>query len=180
MSTQIALFRGINVGGNNPLPMRELVEDLEALGLKNVSTYIQSGNVVFECLDTDQVDLAARIQSAVGDRHGFKPHVMILGVDELEDAVISNPFRSAESEPKTIHLFFLESSPEDPDVESLRDLKLNTEDFELKDRIFYLHAPEGIGRSKLAARVERALGVPVTARNWRSVVRILDMAKACR
>jgi len=180
MTTHIALFRGINVGGNNPLPMRQLVTQLEALGLQDVSTYIQSGNVVFRSRERDTSNLPARIQSAVGESHGFTPQVLILAVDEFEDAVASNPFPQAESEPKSLHLLFLASIPDGPDLETLESLKRNAEEFELRDRVFYFHAPNGIGRSKLAARVEKALGVPVTARNWRSVCKILDLARADR
>lgn len=85
----------------------------------------------------------------------------------------------AESEPKTLHIFFLVFEPENPNLDMLENLKRNRERFKLVDKLFYLHAPDGIGRSKLAARVEKALGVPVTARNWRSVCKIMAMAKQC-
>ena len=180
MSTYIALLRGINVGGNNPLPMRELVTQLEGLGLQDVSTYIQSGNAVFRSCEGDTSSLPSRIQSALRESHGFAPQVMILALDELEDALASNPFPQAEGQPKSLHLFFLASIPNDPDLKFLESIKQESEEFELRGRVFYLHAPDGIGRSKLAARVEKALGVPVTARNWRSARKILNLARASR
>ena len=84
---------------------------------------------------------------------------------------------SAEAEPSTLHLFFLAGVPENPDLDAIEKLRADTERFELKSAVAYLHAPAGIGRSRLAARMERALGVAVTGRNWRSVCKILEMAR---
>ena len=92
-------------------------------------------------------------------------------------AMVSNPFPQAESNPKTLHLYFLADLPEAPDLEALDALKRDTERYTLAGKLFYLYAPEGIGRSKLAARVEKSLGVAATARNWRSVSKIMAMAK---
>jgi uncharacterized protein (DUF1697 family) len=177
MDTYIALFRGINVGGANRLPMRELVDVLECLGLQNIRTYIHSGNVVFGSKEVDLSELAGRMSAAIKESHGFTPHVLLLEQDELENALASNPFPKAESAPKTLHLFFLASTPENPDLETLESIKRESERFDLRGRVLYLHAPDGIGRSKLAARVEKSLGVPVTARNWRSIGKIMAMAR---
>ncbi len=90
----------------------------------------------------------------------------------------SNPFPEAEAEPKTLHLFFLASAPEAADIESLTEAKSPSERFHLTDHVFYLHAPDGIGRSKLAANAEKYLGVAITARNWRTVQKLREMAEA--
>jgi len=177
MKTYIALFKSINVGGRNRLPMRELVEVLEGLKLKNIETYIQSGNIVFQSEDMNAPELSERIGAAINKSHGFTPQVLLLELDELERAIASNPYPEAESEPKSLHLYFLASEPKDVDLKTLESIRSDSEQFTLKGEVFYLHAPDGIGRSKLAARVEKALGVTVTARNWRSVNRILAMAK---
>ena len=94
----------------------------------------------------------------------------------MEQAIESNPFPEAESEPKALHLYFLDAIPEDPDFDTLASIKSNRERFALKDGVFYMHAPEGIGRSKLAANAEKLLGVSATARNWRTVSKIMAMA----
>jgi uncharacterized protein (DUF1697 family) len=179
MRTHIAFLRGINVGGKNLLPMKRLVGEIEALGLQNISTYIQSGNVVFRSRDSRNADLTRQIQSTIKENHGFSPTVIVLDLDQLENAVASNPFPEAESEPKKLHLFFFASTPKDPDLKILENLKSDNERFEIRGTVFYLHAPEGTGRSKLAARVERSLGVSVTARNWRTVCKIMVMAQEC-
>ena len=177
MKTYIALFRGINVGGNNVLPMKDLVAQLENLGSQNVKTYIQSGNVVFQNKEEDDSLLSNKIRTAIKKSHGFEPQVLLLEVEEIEKAVGSNPFPEAESEPKTLHVLFLASTPKNPDLGALESIKSDRERFALKDGVFYLHAPEGIGRSKLAANTEKVLGVAITGRNWRTVRRVVAMAK---
>ena len=176
MNTFIALFRGINVGGNNILPVKELKALLEPLNLNNVKTYIQSGNVVFQSERSDRTALSKEIGAAVSERYGFTPQVLLLEHRTFEKAMTANPFPRAESEPKTLHLFFLAAKPNEPDMEVLERLKTATERYKLSENVLYLHAPDGIGRSKLAARVEKALGVAVTARNWRTVTKISSMA----
>jgi len=176
MYTFIALLRGINVGGHNKLPMRDLVQLLETIGFANVKTYIQSGNVVFQTQRDARVALAEEIRSAIGQSYGFRPQVMLLGLEDLATAVSRNPFLQATQEPKTLHFYFLESSPPQPDLAELEMLKTEREQFKLIDNVFYLYAPDGIGRSKLAARVEKALGVATTARNWRTVSKVMELA----
>lgn len=178
MSMWIVLFRGVNVGGKNILPMNELVRDLQSLNLENIKTYIQSGNAVFRSSRKVSATLSAKIATRIENRHGFRPHVLILSADQLDHAIESNPFAEAEAKPKTLHLFFLASAPAAPDIESLAKAKLPSERFHLTDHVFYLHAPDGIGRSKLAANAEKFLGVAVTARNWRTVQKLREMAKA--
>ena len=177
MKTYIALFRGINVGGKNKLQMKDLVAALEDLGCQDVSTYIQSGNVVFRSEERDASSLSDGIMATIGERHGFEPRVLVLSSEELEKAVRSNPFREAESEPKTLHLYFLAAPLERPDLDALEEMKGDRESFVLGDDVFYLHAPDGVGRSKLAANVDKLLGVPTTARNWRTVRKVMEMAQ---
>jgi uncharacterized protein (DUF1697 family) len=175
MKTYIALFRGINVGGRNSLPMKVLVSLLEALGARSVKTYIQSGNAVFQHAEKDPLRLAHRISAEIERRCGFEPHVLLWGAEQMEKAIAENPFPEAESEPKSLHLGFLASAPAAPDLKALESLKKGSERFLLKDNVFYLHAPEGVGRSKLAANAEKLLGVAMTDRNWRTVCKINEM-----
>ncbi|MCB9420500.1 MAG: DUF1697 domain-containing protein [Ardenticatenaceae bacterium] len=175
MNTIVALLRGINVGGNNKLPMRELVTVLAGLGLENIQTYIQSGNVVFQTDRVDLAELAVEMGTAVAQSHGFTPKIMLLEAHQLEDAIAANPYPQGESDPKSVHFYFLEAVPAAPDLAALEALKTEREQFQLIDDVFYLYAPDGIGRSKLAERVEKALGVSATARNWRTVSKIMAM-----
>jgi uncharacterized protein (DUF1697 family) len=175
MQTWIALFRGINVGGNNILPMAKLKSDLESLNLSNVRTYIQSGNVVFDSgVETTSL-LKERITNCVEEAHGFRPQLLLLNRENLLAAIESNPFPNAVSDPKTLHFFFLAEPASNPDTKALEGIKTATEKYQLTDGVFYLHAPDGVGRSKLAANAEKHLGVVTTARNYRTVAKLLAM-----
>ena len=177
MKTYIALFRGINVGGTNVLPMKDLVALLENIGSQNVKTYIQSGNAVFQNQEENPSLLSNKIRVTLKKRHDLEPQVLLLTPEEIERAIESNPFSEAESEPKTLHIHFLATMPKNPDLGALESIKSDRERFALKDRVFYLHAPDGIGRSKLAANTEKLLGVAITGRNWRTVCKIMTMAR---
>src|SRR5262245_12472887 len=177
MKIYVALFRGINVGGKNTLPMTELVSLLEDLGARNVKTYVQSGNAVFVSSEKDKLRFSNKISREIKNHRGFEPHVLLLELEDIERAMRGNPFPEAASDPKALHAGFLASAPEKPNLRELESLKNESERFQLIDKVFYLHAPEGIGRSKLDANVERLLGVPMTDRNWRTVCSIWEMAQ---
>ena len=157
--------------------MKDLVAQLENLGSQNVKTYIQSGNAVFQNEEEDASLLSNKIMAAIKKSHGFEPHVLLLMPAEIARAVASNPFPEAEAEPKTLHVYFLASMPKNLDLGALDSIKSDRERFALKDRVFYLHAPEGIGRSKLAANTEKLLGVAITGRNWRTVRKVMAMVE---
>jgi len=176
MQCWIAFFRGINVGGKNKLPMAELKIELGKLGLKDVKTYIQSGNVLFRTSKTSSPKLAERIGAAIRNSHGFRPHVLVLTRGQLQKAVEANPFPIAEKEGNTLHCFFLSEPPLHPDRDALNAAKIKSEQWKLVDDVFYLHAPDGFGRSKLAASAEKFLGVSATARNWRTITKMLELA----
>lgn len=127
MQTYIALFRGINVGGNNILPMKELKAVLEKLGAEEVKTYIQSGNVVLNHKEKDTKTLSSKIKTAIKKSHGFETNVLLLKKEDIEKAAASNPFPEGEEEPKTVHAFFLESKPKNPNFEKMDEIKTKSE-----------------------------------------------------
>ena len=173
----IVLLRGVNVGGKGKLPMNELREKMMARDFcETVATYIQSGNILLDSALSDADEVATSVQSVIEEEFGFVPHILALSVAELERAADGNHYKEAESTPKYLHLYFLEEQPAEPDLNRLEGKKAAAESFTLGDKVFYLHAPDGIGRSKLAADVERALGVAATARNWKSVSKLLEMS----
>jgi uncharacterized protein (DUF1697 family) len=180
VKTWIVLFRGINVGGHNSLPMKKLAQLLEDVGCRDVTTYIQSGNVVLRSPLADAARLIKRIRACVASGCGFEPHVMVLDQKTLERAAAANPFAEAPVNPKSVHLFFLAERPKQPDLDAIERLKAASESFVLKGSVLYLHTPEGFGTSKLAAGIERYLGVAATARNWRTVSTLVEMADSLR
>jgi uncharacterized protein (DUF1697 family) len=125
----------------------------------------------------DASRLSNAISREIKNRRGFEPNVLLLELEDIEWAIRKNPFPEAATDPKALHAGFLASTPEKPDLGTLESLKSDSERFHLIDKVFYLHAPEGIGRSKLAANAEKVLGVPMTDRNWRTVCKIWEMAK---
>ena len=176
MKRWIGLFRGINVVGNNLLPMASLVRHLEAMKLKNVKSYIQSGNVVFDTTSKNLTSLTKSIVARIADEHGFAPRLLLISPDALQQAFDGNPFPHADAEPKSLHFFFLDKPSTNPNTKALESAKAETESYVLTDLVFYLHAPDGIGRSKLASRVEKHLGVTATARNFRTVEKLMALA----
>ena len=178
MNTYIALLRGINVGGSHMVKMADLKRLMEESGCADVRTYIQSGNAVFRSAVSDSARLGNKIGAAIAKRHGFEPRVLVLTAADVESAAAGNPFPEADREPKTVHLFFLGARPAKPDLKAIEALRAKTERFALKGRVFFMHTPAGLGKSKLATRAERLLGVDATARNWNTVMALLEMAGA--
>ena len=173
MTRWVMLLRGINVGGTGKLKMADLKVLLEKLGAQDVQTYIQSGNVVFSGL----VDAAAFEEIVAGEieaAHGFRPRVLLIAEEDFREIFMGYPYREAFEAPKSGHVWFL-SGPAAPDVEAMTALAADNERFEITGRAFYLHAPDGIGWSKLAERVERLLGVPATARNLNTCQKLMAM-----
>ena len=171
----IALFRGLNVGGSSSLPMADLKALLEGLRLQKVRTVIQSGNAVFEAEPAD--DLAEHIRTALKTRYQIETFVWLLTPADLQRVLNENPFPQAKADPKTLHIYFMASGPEDAHWDNIGDLRKDNERYEIKGNVFYLHAPDGIGRSRLVAALEKQLGLPITGRNWRSLNRILTAAQ---
>jgi uncharacterized protein (DUF1697 family) len=157
--------------------MKALKSLCEKNGCVDVQTYIQSGNVIFRSALSDASLIAKQLTDSVSRGHGFEPRVVVLTLDEIEHAAAGNPFPEAAKDPKSLHLFFLAEVPRKPDLKSFESLRTKNERFELKATTLYLHTPDGFGRSKLAARAEKLLGVAATARNWRTVTTLLEMAK---
>jgi uncharacterized protein (DUF1697 family) len=165
----IALLRGINVGGKNILPMKELTALMEGLGCQNVKTYIQSGNVVFLSKNKPSDEIASAIEKS----HGIKPELLLLSEKDFKLAIKHNPYNTEQG--KMLHFYFCKEKPKEVDFAKLEALKVESEHFTLKGKVLYLYTPDGFGRSKLAAKIEKCLGVPVTARNNNTVEKLLAM-----
>ncbi len=177
LTTFVALLRGINVGGKNVIAMKDLRDVLSQIGLKQIQTYIQSGNVVFQSEAVDKDKLSSAISAAIEQSHGFTPSVHILNVNQLNLAISNNPFDSHADDPKSVHLYFLAHEPEEQKIEAAAALAHESEVCKLVGNTFYLYAPNGVARSKLARSVEKVLGVSATARNLRSANKILELAQ---
>lgn len=179
MTTCIALLRGINVGGRNKVAMADLRAVCEALGHDDVRTYVQSGNVVFATDNDDLTAVGTQLRARLGSELDVTPTVMVRTADELAAVVADNPFAEhAEDDPTKVHAAFLSEEPADPELLEFDPDSYVPEAIAVGDRVRYLHLPGGIGRSKLADDLaRRRTGVEVTVRNWRTVTRLLEMAR---
>lgn len=174
-STWLALLRGVNVVGKNKVPMKALADALETAGFLSVRTYIQSGNILFRSRSRDSRALARQIEQLIARNFGCAPTVMVIDKAQLAAAVRGNPFPGAQRNHKCLHLYFLAGRPSSPDIGALARLDAGREAFKLAGRIFYLWTPDGFPDSVLRSRIERCLGVPATARNWRTVNELLKL-----
>lgn len=178
MQTWIALFRGINVGGHRKIPMKDLKSLFASNGFHNVQSYIQSGNVVFEADSKTARDVREEVEGLIEEAFGFSVDVLILPVVAFRQALAACPFEVEADDEKTVHLFFFtNAAPDAPDVAGLEKVKAASETFELSEVGLFLHAPDGIGRSKLVERVDRLLGVQTTARNLKTLKAIEALAQ---
>ena len=174
MTAFVALLRGINVGGKNILPMKEFRALLTTLGCEDVATYIRSGNAVFTYAG-DAAKLPESIASVIESAFEFRPSLMVLTENEFSAIAAANPFSAEVSELKYLHIWFMQEPADNANTARLDEIASVGERFLLTDSAFYLHAPKGIGRSRLASEVEKCLGVQATARNCRTVSKIREM-----
>lgn len=176
MRTYVALLRGVNVGGTNKLPMRELVALFASLGYQDATTYIQSGNVVFKATTRREPDLALAIESGVADTFGLTVRVVVRTAAALEDVVARNPFHTTGADLSKLFVFFLAHLVA-PTAE-LDPHRSPPDQFAVSGREIYVLCPNGLGQSKLTVDYfERRLNTTATARNWNTVTKLLELAR---
>ena len=172
MPTHVALLRGVNLGKRR-VSMAELKMLLEGLGYTDVSTYVQSGNAVLTTKKKNESRIAAELEAEITKAFGFAVSVIVRSRADLADVVKNNPFPDMTADPTKLHVTFL-AEPLDPaSLDHLADF--GPEEFAARKREVYLSLPNGLGRSKLAVAVEKALRDSGTTRNWRTVTALLDM-----
>jgi uncharacterized protein (DUF1697 family) len=172
----VALLRGINVGGRNLVPMAGLRGLFEETGSRSVSTYIQSGNVVFANEASDRVALAHLLEQAVADTFGVSTAVVLRTFEEISRVARSHPFGPDSS--KTL-VAFLGQEPRLEDVRSLERLDVAPDRFRVVGWDVFLQYPNGVRGARLTgALLERRLGVIGTTRNWRTVARLAELVEA--
>lgn len=176
MATQIALLRGINLGANRRIAMGELRELLTDLGYGDVRTLLQSGNIV---LDTrlGPEKLARTLERQIADGTGVDPAVVVRSRDELAEVVERNPLGDVADDPKRHTVYFLSGEPDADAVRALESEDVAPEAVVVAGREIYTWHPNGIQRSPLVKLVGKApLGVTATARNWNTVLKLLELA----
>ena len=177
MAVIVSLLRGVNVGGHNQIKMDALRELYKSLKLREVLTYVQSGNVVFRTEERDLNPLARRIEAGIERRFGFRPDVILRTSSELRDVIARNPFSRRTFDPRKLIVTFLAGDPGKEAQERVLKIKADPEEVRTAGRELYIYYPEGMGRSKVPLLLEQALKMPVTARNWNSVTKLLEIAE---
>ncbi|WP_046504753.1 DUF1697 domain-containing protein [Streptomyces odonnellii] len=206
-TTYAALLRGINVSGHKRVPMAELRDVLSGLGHRDVRTYLQSGNAVFTTDATGSGDsgdssgsggstgssdstgsggsahesaLAAGLEQAIEERFGFRVDCLVRDAAYLRAVAEECPFPAATLEGRQLHATYF-SEPVDPGrLASLDPAGYLPEEFRLGDRVLYLYAPNGVGRSKLAEALARPAlfkGITATSRNWNTVLKLVELTR---
>ena len=176
VGVHVALLRGINVGGKNMLPMKNLIAMFADAGCSAVRTYIQSGNVVFEARQDLANTIPALIAAAISDRFGARVPVITRTAAELREVARSNPFLRAGVDTGTLHVMFLANSPEAGKVASLDPNRSSTDEFVVRGREVYLRCPNGLARTKLTNEYfDSKLATTSTVRNWRTVLKLLQL-----
>ena len=176
MTVWIALLRGINLGAHNKVAMSDLREMLEALGYRDVRTHIQSGNVIFGTTGTG-AELERKISARIKRELGVEIPVMVRSARQLKTVVDDNPFVRRKVPVGQLHVAFLSSQPAAAKVRTLEPKAYAPDQFEIGKQVIYLRLRDGVRGSRLP-NWERVLDVSATVRTWKTVTRLLELARS--
>ena len=175
----ISLLRGINVGGHRKIKMTELKALYESLGYERVTTYIQSGNVVFSSRGKNTAPMERKLQAGIERQFGHEVDVFVYGVNAWREMITENPFGAGSKiDPKRMVVSFLAAAPEAAAREALAQVESGKDEVRFRGRFAYMYFPDGYGQTKLSNPVmERKLKTRSTARNWNTVNKLLELAQ---
>lgn len=178
MNTYISLIRGINVSGQKKIKMDELRKTYEDIGFKNVRSYIQSGNVLFEDKSKNQNELAKQIEKKISEHFGYDVSLFVLTPDELKIIRKSNPFvKRKDIDVSRLYVSILLNAPDKNHVEKIVSIDFKPDEFIINDKTIYLYCPVSYGNSKLSNNYfENKLKVIATTRNWNTVNELIRLA----
>lgn len=179
MFTYIALLRGINVSGHNNIKMAELKQLFVDLSYNNITTYIQSGNVIFTSKEKSTSKIKNNIIEAVQQSFGYDLKVLVITKNELKTIFNSNPYLERSTIDITkLCVTFLSNNPILESIPQIEALIANNEDeFKIIDKSIYLHCPTGFVRTKLTNNLfERKLKSDATTRNWKTITKLVELS----
>jgi len=172
----VVLLRGINVGGHNKVLMAELRSALANAGFENVSTYIQSGNVLLDGAGRTEGDVVKAVEGVMEDQFDLSIPVVARAAEEWTGILAANPFPEAESDPKLLHVSLCDTAPTADAVDAFDAESYHPDRLAVVGRHLYLWYPNGSGRSKLTGAVlERKLELTTTARSWSTMLRLAEI-----
>lgn len=176
--TYVALLRGINVGGKNLLPMEQLRRTFEALGCQKVRTYIQSGNVIFTANTAIGRRVPESVNQAIRSETGLDVPVIVRSAEELAQAVRSNPFRSGDAAPRTLHIAFLAKAPSIAEVAALDPNRSPPDQFKVVGREVYLWLLNGVARTRITnAYLDSKLRTVSTVRGCATLDKLVELCQ---
>jgi uncharacterized protein (DUF1697 family) len=175
----LGLLRGINVGGKNKLPMKDLAQIFTAAGCVDVKTYIQSGNVIFQAGPDAAARLPVLVTAAIAERFGYAVPLVMRTAGEIARVLRDNPFVNAGASEDELYVLFLADVPERHRVEKLDPNRSPPDAFAVRGREVYLRLVNGAGTSKLTnAYFDSKLATVSTARNWRTVNKLFELTRS--
>jgi uncharacterized protein (DUF1697 family) len=179
MNIYVAILRGINVGGKRMIKMDALKQLFASLGFSKVETYIQSGNVFFQCKKTSEEKLAAIIAKEIENIFAFDVPTIVKNIDELKQIIINNPFTKDKKKlTEFLHVTFLATTPAKANVESIEKLTFDDDALAIIDKAVYLYCPNSYSSSKLTnGFFENKLKVIATTRNWKTCNELMNIAE---
>lgn len=175
----ISLLRGINVSGQKKIKMADLRALYEGLGFKKVTSYIQSGNVVFETRSTKANAIEQKIAKAIADSYGFEVPILVVQWQHIDYIIHHNPFvNQSDADPTKLLVALLKDKPKPELVEKTNEYSFSPDEFVIDDRYVFIHCPNGFGRSKINNNFfEHKLQVKATTRNWRTLNKLWEMGQ---
>jgi uncharacterized protein (DUF1697 family) len=178
MNTYIALLRGINVSGRNLIRMEPLRESLRELGYSGVTTYLQSGNVVFSADLSGTEMLERQISLKIREDFSCEVPVIVLNPERLMTILANNPFaRQPGKNPDHLYVTLLSTLPDRPDLPGLEARRQPGEEISIMENVVYLYCPVGYGKTRLSNTfLESKLGVTATTRNWKTINELSRLA----
>ncbi len=179
MKTYISILRGINVSGKRMIKMSDLQTLYESLGFKNIHTYIQSGNVVFQFKKSKTAELATKISKLINDKYNFEVPVLVIETDELRLILENNPFVNTRKEDSTkLHVTFLANEPDKTEISKISG-NFSPDEYVISGKTIYLFCPNGYGNTKLNNNFfESKLKLTATTRNRKTCNELLKIAES--
>lgn len=179
MTTYISILRGINVSGQKIVKMDALRKLYEDLGFESVTTYVQSGNVIFKGDYLELNNLEQKISKQIEKAFGLEVPIIVLTVDKLKQIIDNNPFQNDPNKKYSyLHVTFLSSNPDYYEKETIENKKQDKEEISFSENAIYLYCPKGYGRTKLTNNfLEAKLRVMTTTRNWKTINELLKKAQ---
>lgn len=177
MTTHLALLRGINVSGHNMIKMDSLKSTLEAIGFKNILTYIQSGNVFLDSEEENGAAVGFKIRQEIFKTFGHEVPVVVIGKSDLEACFRNNSFlKEADSDIKKLYVAFISKELRSESINDLKISQFKPDEANIDNNRIYIKYAVGAGKTRLDQKyIEKKLNVTATIRNWNTVTQLLQL-----